>query len=96
MILISKPIQFQWDTGNTEKNVEKHQVNNGECEEVFFDRHKKILKDVLHSGIEPRYIIFGKTKKGRKLFLVFTIRKLQVRVISARDLNKKEVKLYLV
>ena len=65
-----------------------------ECEEVFFDYKKKILKDKIHSGKEERYLLIGKTKKQRLIFLVFTIRKNKIRVISARDLNKKEYKLY--
>jgi len=32
---------------------------------VFFDQDKKILKDVKHSQKEARYILLGKTKKGR-------------------------------
>lgn len=65
-----------------------------ECEEVFFDNGKKILKDLLHSGKEERYILLGKTKQQRLLFIVFTTRGVKVRVISARDINKKENKLY--
>jgi len=52
------------------------------------------LKDTSHSNKEKRYILLGKTKKERLLFLVFTIRKKKIRIISARDLNKNERKLY--
>ena len=65
-----------------------------ECEEIFFDQEKKIFKDILHSGREERYILLGQTKENRLLFIVFTIRASKIRVISARDLNKKEKKLY--
>jgi len=88
-----KIIGFEWDKGNKDKNS-KHKVVDEECEEVFFDKNKKILKDVLHSREEERYILLGKTKKSRLLFLVFTIRKNLFRVISARDLSRKEYKLY--
>ena len=84
---------FEWDSGNKGKN-QKHKVKDEECEEVFFDYNKKILKDALHSGKEKRYLLIGRTKKKRLLFLVFTIRKDKVRIISARDLNQKEYKLY--
>ena len=94
MITIKKPLEFEWDKGNKDKNWLKHRVTNEECEEVFFDKNKKILKDVLHSDKEKRFIILGKTKKGRLLFVVFTIRNKKIRVISARDINKKEVILY--
>jgi hypothetical protein len=94
MITIKEPFRFEWDKGNKDKNWLKHRVTNEECEEVFFDKNKKILKDVLHSDKEKRFIILGKTKKGRLLFVVFTIRNKKIRVISTRDINKKEVILY--
>lgn len=87
-------IEFFWDKGNIDKNWGKHRVTNRECEEIFYDKKKKISKDVLHSGKEGRFILLGKTKTGRLLYLVFTIRNKKIRVISARDINKKEVPLY--
>ena len=87
-------IGFDWDSGNKEKNLSKHGVKNEECEEVFFDHNKKILRDKIHSGKEERHILIGNTKKQRLIFLVFTIRRNKIRIISARDLNKKEYKFY--
>jgi uncharacterized DUF497 family protein len=92
--VFEKVAGFEWDEGNKGKNWDKHKVRDEECEELFFDHDKKILKDILHSGKEKRYIIIGKTKKQRPLFAAFTIRKDKVRIISARDLNKKEYKYY--
>jgi len=40
---------------------------------------------------EDRYLVVGNTAQGRKLFIVFTQRKQKIRVISARDLNKKNI-----
>ena len=85
--------KFEWDEGNIGKN-KKHKVNDREIEESFFDNHKVIYKDTLHSNKEKRYILLGKTKGKRLLFIVFTQRKDKIRVISARDINKKEVYLY--
>lgn len=87
-------VVFEWDKGNVDKNLIRHGVRNEECEEVFFDPQKRVLRDPLHSGKEKRYIVLGKTKKQRVLFIAFTTRKNKVRVISARDLNKKELHLY--
>ena len=87
-------IEFDWDKDNKDKNLKKHGVSDEECEEIFFDPRKKISKDILHSANEGRYILIGKTKSKRLLFLVFTIRKNKIRVISARNLNKKEKHLY--
>ena len=85
--------EFIWDKGNIEKN-KKHHVEDKETEEVFFDKHRFIFKDKVHSQHEERFRILGKTKKGRLLFVVFTKRGNKIRVISARDINKKEVYLY--
>jgi len=85
---------FQWDKGNKDKNLSKHNVSDEECEEIFFDECKKVLHDNIHSGSEPRFILLGKTKQNRTLFVVFTIRRHTIRIISARDINKKEYPLY--
>ena len=90
----SGAIGFNWDTGNQDKNWKKHRVSDEECEEVFFDPNKKILKDPPHSTSEQRYILIGQTKLKRLLFVVFALRKNKVRIISARDLNKREKHLY--
>ncbi len=94
MRVFREPIEFDWDKGNLDKNFTRHKVRNGECEEVFFDSQKRMLRDPLHSGKEKRYIVLGKTKKQRLLFVVFTTRENKIRVISARNLNKKELHLY--
>lgn len=94
MKILDDPNGFQWDKGNKGKNYLKHKVTDQECEEVFFDSKKKIFKDLLHSDKEDRYVLLGQTKENRVLFIVFTVRSGKVRVISARDLNKKEKMLY--
>ncbi len=87
-------LEFEWDSGNIDKN-KKHDVKNAECEEIFFDKNKVVLDDLKHSvGTENRFILLGKTKKGRLLYTVFTTRGKKLRIISCRDINKKEVKLY--
>lgn len=86
--------EFIWDNGNNDKNYIKHGVTNTECEEIFFDQDKKIHQDATHSQKEFRFLLIGKTKNKRSLFVVFIVRKNKIRVISARDLNKREYKLY--
>lgn len=91
----SYPLQFEWDPGNSGKNKRGHGVEDWECEEVFFDPKKVILKDKLHSGHEERFVLLGKTRQERLLHLAFTVRNEKLRVISARDVTKKkEVELY--
>ena len=85
--------EFEWDKGNISKN-KKHNVEDREIEEVFFDKKRFIFKDRLHSAGEERFRIIAKTKKKRLLFVVFTKRDIKIRIISARDINKKEVYIY--
>jgi uncharacterized protein len=85
---------FQWDKGNKTKNWEKHQVSISECEEIFFNQPLIVADDEKHSGLEKRFFALGKTDRGKPLFLVFTARKDQIRVISARSMNRKEQEIY--
>jgi uncharacterized DUF497 family protein len=85
---------FDWDDGNREKNWLGHQVMAAECEMVFFNQPLVVIDDIKHSDSETRYYAFGKTDLDRKLQVVFCIRKNKIRVISARDMNKKERKFY--
>ena len=84
---------FEWDKGNIGKN-KKHSVGDNEAEEVFLDEGKVIIKDKLHSEDEERFIVLGKTKRQRLLYVVFTKREVKIRIISVRDVNKREVYLY--
>lgn len=85
---------FDWDEGNQDKNWLKHGVSNGECEELFFNLPLIIADDTKHSELERRYYALGQTNAGRLLFLSFTIRVDKVRVISARDMSRKEREIY--
>jgi hypothetical protein len=88
--LIAHASGFEWDGGNSGKNLERHGVSDSECEEVFFNEPLIAGQDLPHSQKEQRYYAYGHTDGGRRLFLVFTLRGDRIRVISARDMNKKE------
>lgn len=93
-IVLPAPLDFDWDIGNVTKNYFKHFVSANEVGFAFADPKKIVIIDTLHSGFEDRFILIGNTGIGRLLFIVFTLRGRKVRVISARDSNKKERKLY--
>jgi uncharacterized DUF497 family protein len=86
--------EFDWDDGNRQKNWKTHNVAWWECEEAFFQQPLYVLPDPKHSTGEQRFYALGVTNIGRLLFLVFTRRKHKIRVISARDMSKKERKAY--
>jgi uncharacterized protein len=85
---------FNWDSGNSDKNRLKHRVEGFEAEQVFFNDPVIIISDEKHSVHELRSAAFGKTGDGRKLTVIFTKRDQKIRIISARDMNKKERKYY--
>jgi len=88
-------VGFQWDEGNARKN-ERHAVSQGEAEEVFFDTRLLVVADARHSMQEPRYHALGVARGGRHLHITFTLRAAMtlIRVISARDMHRKERKIY--
>ncbi|EHO43102.1 BrnT family toxin [Caldithrix abyssi] len=92
--LLQECTGFQWDAGNKDKNWLKHQVANSECEQIFFNKPFLVYHDTRHSDAEHRFYALGQTDLGRKLFVVFTIRNKQIRIISARDMSKKEREIY--
>lgn len=85
---------FEWDRWNFDKNWSKHKVSHLECEQVFFNRPLLLFDDTKHSREEVRMYVLGKTNTGRLLFVVFTVRNNLIRVISARNMNKKEQVIY--
>lgn len=94
MDILSRIEGFEWDKGNITKNWERHKITHIECEEVFFNWPLLVKGDIKHSEAENRYYVLGKTNTERLLFVVFTIRNNKIRVISARDMNRKERRQY--
>jgi len=92
--IISRCIGFDWDDGNLLKNWEKHAVSASECEQVFFNHPLVISPDVGHSNYEVRFYTLGKSDSEKYLFIVFTVRNNLIRIISARDMNRKERRAY--
>lgn len=94
MISLSDFKGFDWDKANKDKNWIKHKISNAECEEIFFNLPLIVTPDKKHSNIEERYYVLGKTNRRRLLFLVFTPRGNKIRIISSRDMTKKERRIY--
>ena len=92
---LSKVIGFEWDRGNARKN-ERHGVSTAEAEQTFFNALLLVLSDPKHSVTEPRFHALGRTHEGRLLHISFTLRDGDrfIRVISARDMHRKERVIY--
>ena len=91
---LGEVVGFDWDEGNILKSWEKHKVKHTEAEEVFENKPKFVFPDTKHSKVEIRYGILGVTNNKRSLSATFTLRNNRVRVISARDMSKRERTFY--
>jgi uncharacterized protein len=87
---------FDWDAGNSRKNAKKHGVSQSEAEEIFFNEPLLVLEDSKHSQAEVRFHALGETDEARLLHITFTLRQngTLIRVISARDMHRKERAVY--
>ncbi len=85
---------FEWDEGNSNKNWYGHRVSDQECEELFMNDPLIVAVDTKHSSTEKRFEALGQSNQGRWLFAAFTIRGRWIRVISAREMNRRETKRY--
>lgn len=94
MDILGQPLAFDWDRANHDKNWLKHKVRSSECEQIFINNPLIVKEDDSHSKSEQRFQALGKTNSGRKLFVAFTIRKHFVRIISARDMSRRERRIY--
>jgi uncharacterized DUF497 family protein len=92
---LDRIVGFEWDAGNRGKNL-THDVSDGEAEQVFFSHPLLVLEDSRHSGREARYHALGMTQDDRRLHVTFTLRDIasRIRVISARDMHRKERAIY--
>ena len=85
---------FQWDQGNGLKNWLKHGITQIESEQVLLNEPLLVSMDEKHSQQENRFRAMGYTDENRYLYVVFTVRDDLIRVISARDMNRKERVIY--
>ncbi len=92
--ILSQSEGFEWDDGNISKNWLKHKVSPAECEQIFFNRPLVIQDGKKHSEVEKRFYALGRTGSRRTLFIAFTVRNKRIRVISARDMSRKEREVY--
>ena len=85
-------LQFEWDDEKEQSNVEKHGVDFDTAVKVFFDPNRIEYYDKSHSTDEDRFITIGFA--GKLLFVVYTERKENVRLISARLATNSERRRY--
>jgi uncharacterized DUF497 family protein len=93
MIDWARTVGFDWDGGNVDKLAASGRgISQSECEQAFVNEPLIVAADTRHSMTELRFQALGITDAGRRLFIAFTLRGKEtlIRVISARDMNRKE------
>ena len=87
-------MEFEWDPAKAGDNEAKHKVSFSEATEVFADALSSSAPDPDHSLDEKRFVIFGRTLKDRYLVVAFTDRGGNLRIISAREMTRRERQAY--
>ena len=87
-------MKFSWDSNKSASNKKKHGLDFDQAKEVFGDDNAIVDKGKSVGG-EDRWVTIGKTLKLFIIAVVFTIRDSTIRIISARQARKNEIKEYI-
>ena len=87
-------IRFTWDPAKAISNIQKHGVSFEEAASVFGDPLSETFDDPDHSIDEHRFIIIGRSRNDRLLFVSHSDIEDEIRIISARELTSSEIKRY--
>jgi uncharacterized DUF497 family protein len=89
-------LEFIWSQEKADSNKRKHGVSFEEASSVFYDERALLIRDVLHSVGEDRYVLMGRNAKGSMLVVVHLYWEDQelVRIISARNATRTECNQY--
>lgn len=86
-------LNFEWDEEKAEANIIKHGISFQTAAKVFLDENRIEIYDTAHSNAyEERFITIGMANEI--LFVVYTERQANIRLISARLANARERRLY--
>ena len=85
-------MKFEWDENKNQLNLKKHGVDFETAMLVFNDLRRIEIYDVEHSIDEDRYSTIGMVHDV--LFVVYTERKENIRLISARLATEIERSIY--
>jgi uncharacterized protein len=85
---------FEWDPDKAEANLQKHGVSFYEAATAVLDELAQVREDEIHSEEEIRYILIGRSFRGRTLVVAHAVRGDRVRIISARVATPAETRAY--
>ncbi len=87
-------MEFESDPTKAAENLRKHRVSFEEAASVFGDPMAYTFADPDHSIGEERWLMFGLSRRGRILTVIYTHRRGRFRIISARLATRHERKIY--
>lgn len=87
-------MKLDWDTRKAAANFRKHGVSFQEAGTVFGDPMALTFDDPDHSVAERRFLTFGVTRTSKFLIVCHTEEAGVTRIISAREMNKRERRIY--
>jgi len=85
-------LTFEWDSEKNDINIKKHGISFETAKYIFNDYNRIEIYDAENSVEEDRYNTIGLV--GDVLFVVYTERKDNIRLISARLATSQERRLY--
>jgi uncharacterized DUF497 family protein len=92
-------VDFDWDEGNTDKNL-RHAVHDEEIEEALEDSRRRLIGQAPDVSGEVRLIVLARARtSGKYLKIVYTVRvrggRRLIRPISAVEMTPSERRTYL-
>lgn len=87
-------MRFEWDPEKAAENLRKHGVSFEEAATVFGDPLARTYEDPDASSDEPRELTFGVSSGGRAVLVAHCERQGRVRMISAREMTRREKRDY--
>lgn len=85
---------FEWDEHKAATNERKHGVTFEEAATCFYDPLQVAYYDPDHSEEEDRDILIARSDHDRLLLVIYTLRGEAIRIISARQLTRRETQDY--
>lgn len=88
--------KFDWDNGNSYKNVEKHSITTESATQIFTNKDALVPLGLQISPftVEPRFGVLGCDNNSIRLACAFTMRNGKIRIISVRRMSKNERRFY--
>lgn len=83
-------LQFEWNHKKAEMNIRKHGTSFDEAATVFSDPLSMTYDDPDYSYDENRFVMIGSSVLGRLLFVSYSEECHKIRIISARQLTRRE------